>query len=76
MRKFRNIVSLTATILLFASCDPLYTFVVQNDSNYPVVVPQKFDGLEAGYNPQYGLHPGSSLQIAFPREEINIYPAN
>ena len=43
---------------------------------YPFVVPQKFDGLEAGYNPQYGLHPGSSLQIAFPREEVNIYPAN
>ena len=66
--------SLVVILGLFTSCDPLYYLTVQNNSDYPVViVSQKFDGLEATYNPNYSRHTGSSAQVAFPGEWVDIY---
>ncbi len=73
MKKTCILMSLAAILWLFTSCDPLYDLIVQNNFDYKVVIiSQKFDGLESRYNPNYDHHTGSSAQVAFPREWVNI----
>lgn len=74
MKKIRLLLICTLFECMLFSCDELYPFTVKNNSSYPVLITsQLFDGLEATLNPDHYNHPGSSAQIAFPGEYVNIH---
>ena len=60
-------------IVLFNGCDPTYSLTVKNNADYPLMIlPEEFDNLDAVLNPQHSKHPGSSYQVAFPNESVNM----
>ena len=60
--------------IFFAGCDTFYPFEVNNNAEYPVTIfSEFFNNLESTFNPLHDRHPGSSYQIAFPKESVVIY---